>query len=174
MAILAPSVETIKKIHDFFIEQYGIGGYMSEGMVEGCLERAMTYIHAGFKPFPTLFLKAAALIQSIIVFHPFIDGNKRTAFETTRLFLLLNGYELTASSEEGVSFTKGIADGKITKVEEIAEWLMAHSKRRLLYMVLSFFLKFVISYFSTVTKERLEELPESIPVLLRAIRIYPD
>ena len=148
---------------------------MSEGMVEGCLERAMTYIHAGFKPFPTLFLKAAALIQSIIVFHPFIDGNKRTAFETTRLFLLLNGYELVASSEEGVSFTKGIADGKITEIGEIAEWLMAHSKRRLRYIFWSSILKVSMLCFSmNLTKERLEKLPKSIVVLLRAIKIYPD
>lgn len=55
---------------------------MCEGMIEGCLERAMTYVY-GFRPFPRLFLRAAALLYSFIVFHPFVDGNKRTAFQTT-------------------------------------------------------------------------------------------
>ncbi|MFQ6095182.1 MAG: Fic family protein [Candidatus Bathyarchaeia archaeon] len=82
MVTLAPSAETIKQIHAFFIRQYGVGGYMCEGMIEGCLERAMTYVYV-FRPFPRLFLRAAALLYSFIVFHPFVDGNKRTAFQTT-------------------------------------------------------------------------------------------
>jgi len=112
MVILVPSVPTIKKIHDVFIRQYGVKGYMCEGMVEGCIERAMTYVYK-FQPFPKLFVKAGAILYSIIIFHPFIDGNKRTAFQTTKLFLRFNGYELIVPQDEGVTFTKAIADGKI-------------------------------------------------------------
>lgn len=121
MVLLGPSAFAVKEIHATFIRQYGVAGYMCEGMVEGCLERAMTYIYK-YQPFPKLFIKASAILHSIITFHPFVDGNKRTAFETTKIFLRLNGYELIAP-KDGVDFAKAIADGKITKVEEIAGWL---------------------------------------------------
>jgi len=119
MVILAPTDKAIKGIHDIFMKQYGCKGYMCEGMVEGCLERAMTYVYK-YQPFPKIFLKAGAILYSFITFHPFVDGNKRTAFETTRVFLRLNGYELRVPTEEGFDFTRAIADQKIVDVDEIA------------------------------------------------------
>ena len=112
MVVLAPSPDAIKEIHNTFVRRYGVAGYMCEGMVEGCLERATTYVYK-FQPFPKLFLKAAALLYSIIIFHPFVDANKRTAFESTKILLRLNGYQLTVTSAEGVNFTKSIAESKI-------------------------------------------------------------
>ena len=167
MAVLAPSPDAIKAIHSTFIRQYGIDGYMSEGMVEGCLERAMTYVY-NFKPFPKLFLKAAAILFSFIVFHPFVDGNKRTAFQTTRVFLQLNGYELTVDPEEGVQFTKAIADQKITDIGEIVKWLRQHSKRSLLYLATCLMLKFSLQNASERSRKMLQEL------LFPAVRLYPD
>ena len=111
MVTLAPSILAVKEIHLTFIRQYGVDGYMCEGMVSGCLERAMTYIY-DFKPFPKLFMKAAAVLYSFITFHPFVDGNKRTAFETTKMFLRLNGYELIVSANDGVAFTRALEDRK--------------------------------------------------------------
>lgn len=172
MVILVPSVSTIKEIHATFIRQYGVDGYMCEGMVEGCIERAMTYIYK-FKPFPKLFLKAGAMLYSFITFHPFVDGNKRTAFETTKIFLRLNGYELIAP-KDGVDFTRAIADGKIAKVEEIAAWLGTYSKRKLSYILDSFLLKFVLQLYSKSSKEELQTLPKQALLLLQAIEPYPD
>jgi death-on-curing protein len=172
MVTVAPSVDTIKEIHRTFIEQYGVDGYMYKGMVEGCLERAMTYVY-GFKPFPKLFLRAAALLYSIIVFHPFVDGNKRTAFETTKIFLRVNGYELIAP-KDGVDFTKGIADFKITEIEEIAEWLKKHSKRNLGHMIIGFLLKFLLLSFSKATKEEMRTMPKQALLLLRAFKLYSE
>lgn len=141
-------------------------------MVEGCLERAMTYVYK-YKPFPKLFLKAGAILYSLITFHPFVDGNKRTAFETTKLFLRLNGYELIAP-KDGVDFTKAIADEQITKVEEIAAWLKRNSKRKLGYILSSFFVKFTLLSFSKATKEELKTAPRQVLLLLQAIRLFPD
>ena len=172
MVLLTPSAVTIKQIHDTFIAHYGVGGFMSEGMVEGCLERAMTYIYR-FQPFPKLFLKAAAMLYSFIIFHPFVDGNKRTAFETTKIFLRLNGYELIAP-QDGVDFTRAIANYKITKVEEIAAWLKRYSKRRLGYMINGFLLKFILLSYSTVSKEQLRTMPRQTFLLLQALKLYPD
>lgn len=146
---------------------------MIEGMVEGCLERAMTYIFK-FQPFPRLFMKAGAILYSFITFHPFVDGNKRTAFETTKLFLRLNGYELIVDPEKGVEFTRAIALQKITDTEEIARWLRKHSKRKLGYMINSFILKFVLLSASKTSKERQTTMPEPLLLLIQAFRLYPD
>jgi death-on-curing protein len=118
MVLLAPSPGAIKEIHNTFVRRYGVAGYMCEGMVEGCLERATTYVYK-FQPFPKLFLKAAALLYSIIIFHPFVDANKRTAFESTKILLRLNGYQLTVTPSEGVNFTKSIAESKITELSTL-------------------------------------------------------
>jgi len=173
MVLLAPSSDAIKTIHETFIKQYGVAGYMSEGMVEGCLERAMTYIY-DFEPFPKLFLKAAAILYSFITFHPFVDGNKRTAFETTKIFLRLNGYELVVPTKEGVDFTRAIADQKFTDIGKITTWLKKHSKWKFWYSVNGFLLKFVLIAHSKATKEELETIPKRTLLLLQAVRLYPE
>lgn len=70
----------------------------------------------------TVFEKAAALGESLIVNHPFIDGNKRTGFIAMAALLEDEGYSLTATQEEAYNFTIKIATGEI-KFEQIVEWL---------------------------------------------------
>lgn len=173
MVILAPSPNAIKEIHDTFVQRYGVAGYMCEGMVEGCLERAMTYIYK-YQPFPKLFLKAAALLYSIIIFHPFVDANKRTAFESTRILLRLNGYEIRVTAKEGVDFTKAIAESKITKIDEIAKWLRQYSKRDFGYLIQSFLFKFIIFAYSKASKEQMARMPKETLVVVQATRMYSD
>jgi death-on-curing protein len=173
MVLLAPTAFAVSGIHDNLIKRYGTQGYMCEGMVEGCLERAMTYVYK-FQPFPKLFLKAGALLYSIITFHPFVDGNKRTAFESTRILLRLNGYELTVTTSEGVKFTKAIAESQIVNISEIAKWLKQHSKRNLGYTLQSFLLKFILSAYSTMPKEETNRLPNQTLVLLQTVKLYLD
>jgi len=173
MVLLAPSPDAIKIIHETFVKQYGVAGYMCEGMVEGCLERAMTYVYR-FQPFPKLFLKAGAILYSFITFHPFVDGNKRTAFQATKIFLRLNGYELIVDTNEGVNFTRAIASQQVTDIGEITEWVQSHSKWKLTYKIAGFFTKFMLLTYSEITKEQMERIPKRTSLLLQAIRIYPD
>lgn len=173
MVTLAPSILAIKEIHTTFIRQYGVDGYMCEGMVSGCLERAMTYIY-DFKPFPKLFMKAAAMLFSFITFHPFVDGNKRTAFETTKMFLRLNGYELLTSANDGVAFTRAIANREIIDIDEIAIWLKERSKRKLSYIFSSFLLKAVLTRYYRLKKPERNTVPKEVLVLIQAITIFPD
>ena len=77
--------------------------------------------------YPDLFSKAAALFESIVQNHPFVDGNKRTGAVAASLFLQRNGYELTATSDDLVDIAMGIAQSQFT-VEQIASWLRGHSK----------------------------------------------
>lgn len=60
--------------------------------------------------------------------HPFNDGNKRTAFVVTELFLMLNGYELTADDAACVLTMLKVADGSITE-DEFAAWIRKHIEK---------------------------------------------
>ena len=79
--------------------------------------------------YPTIYLKAAALLQSLCLNHPFSDGNKRTAWATTHLFLWRNGKKLKARTKEAVEFMVWV-DRKKPTVQQIAEWLEKHTKMR--------------------------------------------
>lgn len=78
--------------------------------------------------YPTVWLKAAALLQSICLNHAFSDGNKRTAWTTTHRFLWKNHYHLKAKIKEAVEFMVYVDTEKPT-VEEIAAWLKKRSKK---------------------------------------------
>lgn len=79
--------------------------------------------------YKTIFEKAAALIQSLILNHPFDDGNKRTAITSCARFLYLNGWKLSLPTPESYEFTLGI-DVKKTPFNNIATWLKEHSTKR--------------------------------------------
>lgn len=74
-----------------------------------------------------LFSKAAALMESLVSNHPFLDGNKRTAITAAGLFLLINGYRLASGNDEVAAFTLRCAQG-LVPLEEIKAWLIEHSE----------------------------------------------
>ena len=78
--------------------------------------------------YPTLFLKAAASLEALAIYHVFVDGNKRTAIMVALLFLRLNGYELELSEKETVEFMHAVAIKK-RSVKEIAQWLKRRSRK---------------------------------------------
>lgn len=80
----------------------------------------------GIDLYPTIFEKAAALIQSLILNHPFDDGNKRTAISSCALFLFINGWELDLPKKKSIKFTLDIDSHKIS-FKQIASWLKRHS-----------------------------------------------
>ena len=61
--------------------------------------------------------------------HPFIDGNKRTAFVAVELFLLLNGWELTAPDTDCVLTMLAVAAGTLDE-SAYADWIRSHISRR--------------------------------------------
>lgn len=75
-----------------------------------------------------LFDKAAFLLHGIAFSHPFLNGNKRTAFLATAMFLEMNGWVLDVKHEEVVRFMLEVASGR-KSISEIKAWLLKHAKR---------------------------------------------
>ena len=71
---------------------------------------------------------AAVYAHGLAKNHPFVDGNKRAAFVTAELFLLLNGYELTATDADCVLTMVGVADGSVSE-DELANWIRDHIEK---------------------------------------------
>lgn len=79
----------------------------------------------GQDAYPTIQLKAAALMQSLAENQPFVDGNKRIAWICGKLFLQIHGYTMHATDQEGKHlFLERVANGMT--VEELAEWIGRH------------------------------------------------
>lgn len=83
----------------------------------------------GHTLYPTIWLKAAYIMQKITKKHIFADGNKRTAYLTTLLFLRKNGYKLNFTADEGEALVMQITLAEDTENEmlKIAELLERHS-----------------------------------------------
>ena len=84
------SVKEVEKIHAILIGKFGGShGIRDLGSLESALARPFQRFE-NEELYPSPILKAAALLESILINHPFIDGNKRTAYTIVRLFLLSN------------------------------------------------------------------------------------
>src|SRR5262250_1957214 len=98
------SVKEAEEIHKILIDNFG----GSHGLRDlGSLESALIRPFQSFENeelYPTVILKAAALLESLLINHPFIDGNKRIGYTLLRLFLLSNGIEMNASQKDKYEF----------------------------------------------------------------------
>jgi death-on-curing protein len=81
----------------------------------------------GEDAYPTIAEKAAALLHSLVLNHPFVDGNKRTATVTTYHFLRRNGLRVIWKQPEALEFIVEVAEGK-HDVAAIARWLEANTE----------------------------------------------
>jgi death on curing protein len=115
-------IADILQVHQILIEKYGGGIGVSElGSLESAIARPFQAFD-GEDLYETIFEKAAALGESIIINHPFIDGNKRTGFVSMIAVVEAAGYILNASEEEAYTFTIKISTGEI-RFEQMVEWL---------------------------------------------------
>ena len=83
----------------------------------------------GVDLYPDLWDKAAALMESLIQNHPFVDGNKRTGLAAAGILLERNGYRLTADNDQVFDFTMSVARGNV-RHREITRWLEENSERQ--------------------------------------------
>lgn len=113
-------------VHRRVIEETGGSpGLRDEGLLQSALARPQATF-SGQDLYPTLFEKAAALAESIVRNHPFVDGNKRMAWECLDLTLEMSGYRITASTDQGFELMMRIIERRAT-VQDVAEWLEKHA-----------------------------------------------
>ena len=105
-------------------EHGGLDGIRDQGMLESALGRP-TNKYSYESPKPSLAQLAAAYAFGIARNHPFIDGNKRTAFVVCELFLRLNKQGLEASAEGKYIIFLSLADGTLSE-EALAQWIAEH------------------------------------------------
>ena len=122
------SAEQILFIHARLVEETGgESGIRDLGLLRSATFRAQaTFDQQDL--YPNIFSKAAALLESLVNNHPFVDGNKRTGITATILFLQFNGYQFNASQESLVTFVLSVAQGMET-LESIAIWLKTHTNK---------------------------------------------
>ena len=119
------TVEEVLYIHFQVIDRFGgLHGVRDVGGLQSALARPQTTVF-GNDAYPSLLLKVSAMLHSLILNHPFPDGNKRTAFATVGLFLHFNGVFFAASHKEMEDFVVSVAE-KHLSVESIADWLSDH------------------------------------------------
>jgi death on curing protein len=114
--------ETVYAIHKRQIAEHGGGGdgVRDEGLLLSALARPQNIL--AYVEDADIATLAAALAYGIAKNHPFIDGNKRTALVVMRTFLLLNGYNLSATQEEKYLTFLKLAEGNLTE-DDLADWV---------------------------------------------------
>lgn len=123
------TAEQVLFIHSRLIDETGGShGIRDIGLLQSAVSRPMATF-GGEDLYPDIFQKAAALMESLIKNHPFIDGNKRTAISSTGLFLRINGYNLETSQKELEDFTLKMATGKAS-VTDTAKWFKQYAQKQ--------------------------------------------
>lgn len=122
------TAEQVLFIHSRLIDETGGShGIRDLGLLQSAVSRPMATF-GGEDLYPDIFQKAAALMESLVKNHPFIDGNKRTAISSAGLFLRINGYSLETSQKELEDFTLKMATGKIA-LNDAAKWFKQYSQK---------------------------------------------
>ena len=117
------TIEEVIAIHDDQIDQFG----GSHGLREmGALESAIFRPQMGY--YDGLIEEAAAMMESLAMNHPFVDGNKRVAFAATEVFLGLNGHFIDCDSLEAYSFFMQLFQTNSFRFAELKCWLEEHVK----------------------------------------------
>ena len=117
-AIKFLSLDEELAIHERLIETFGgPAGVRDKGLLESALFRPQT----GY--YNDLAEMAAALFESLIMNHGFVDGNKRVAFFATDVFLRLNGWKMSVDPDEAHAFLIGLLERRECRVETLLPWI---------------------------------------------------
>lgn len=120
-------LEDILELHRLSVKKYGgAEGVRDVGLLESAIARPFQTFD-GDDLYPSIIKKAAALGESLIINHPFVDGNKRTGFLAMAALLLEESYSLIVSQEQAYAFIIRISTGS-KSFEEIVEWLKKNTK----------------------------------------------
>ncbi len=112
------TVDEVLAIHDRLIETFGgATGIRDHGLLESALFRPRT------GHYPDLAAMAAALFESLVMNHPFLDGNKRVAFFATDVFLRLNGWKLRVDANKAHRFLIALLEAGECDFDHLLPWI---------------------------------------------------
>ena len=128
--------EEIVAVHSIVCSYFGQEPHIKDrGAIKSIAERPDTVLFGTYQPYGDVFAKAAAIMEAILRWHPFIDGNKRTALMAATAYLHNNGYTL-GTPPSVVDFVLKAAgskdnDAESTErlIESIASWLKSMSTK---------------------------------------------
>ncbi len=124
-----PSVQDVIDIHEIMILRYGGSpGLRDAGLLESALASPRQTMFDQ-ELYPDLAAKATILLIGLLKNHPFVDGNKRTAFITLLRFLEMNDYMLSTTEDELFEFILNIITAKVTK-DEATIWIRDRNTAR--------------------------------------------
>ena len=116
------SRDEVLAIHSTLLERFGgPAGVRDLGLLESALYRPRTGHYAD------LAGMAAALFESLIMNHPFVDGNKRVAFFATDVFLRLNGYRLKVDANKAHRFLIDLLEDNQCNFDQLLPWIREHT-----------------------------------------------
>lgn len=115
------SVDQLQHLHLEQLRRYGgSSGLRDRGLLEAaCARPSMTF--GGDDLYPDVAAKTAALMHSLVLNHPFVDGNKRVGAHAAVLFAAVNGQDCIATPDELFEVTMAVARGDL-EVEALAIW----------------------------------------------------
>ena len=117
-----PTMKQVERLYRRVIEMSGgESGYLSKSNLEYLLETVKD-VGERLDRKRAITKKAAFLLYNIIVLHPFVNGNKRTAYELVRVFLQSNGYDIVASSKDEYQFLLDVASGR-GSATDVERWI---------------------------------------------------
>jgi len=121
-------IEEVLVIHEILIEEFGgTKGVRDRNLLESSIHRPFSTFD-GQDLYKTPVDKAAALLESIVVNHPFLDGNKRTGYTLMRLTLLQFDMDIDAAQDDKYELVIGVAEGRIT-FDQINKWIERKLKK---------------------------------------------
>jgi death on curing protein len=120
------SFRDVEAIHHLLIDNFGGGrGIRDKGALESALNRPFQTFD-NLELYPSPVDKAAAIFESVIINHPFIDGNKRTAYVLMRLMLLEYNMDIYATEDIKYDFVISAAQGHL-QFDDIRKWITSNS-----------------------------------------------
>ena len=118
----------VLELHRRVLEQSGgAEGIRDLGSVESAVAQPQMAF-GGQALYPDIHTKAAALCFSLVMNHPFVDGNKRIGHAAMEVFLVLNGSEIVADVDDAESVILSLAAGDLTR-EKLDDWISASIRR---------------------------------------------
>jgi death-on-curing protein len=117
------TVDAVIVIHEYLIDEFGgPSGIRDLPTLESALARPQT------GHYKNIIEESAALMESLAINHPFIDGNKRVSFFVTDVFLRLNGYYIDCDSQSAHKFFIDLFESNKFKFKYLLSWLEKHIK----------------------------------------------